>query len=340
MSPRAKKRQKLTATAPQQSTSDTSNLNAQDFMAKSRENTINALRGATGCICDYDNLDQLIVMVRALIETNREIWERCKQNLVEKNEKAMVESPPSNLKFYRVGYTSVDVTTRSNNGYGNVKDSILSFTTKAVLETKAFSSIPLLPLKLRNTLSEVSKVPEEILPDYDRYMEKAALLHEDVMEPFLVVLKGHLEDLQVFLGEIDTWVFEPLLCRNFIRDQFNHDLPVAELVGCGNSCSLKHDDMLCVRCFSTQGCHKNVNSTHSGSSYQYHGSSYQYHGSSYHVHDYCAVGHIVRGSFFQSSCTELKKVSLRDGGEIKKTFNISTEAEQARLRKFLEFVES
>ena len=274
---------------------------------------------------DFDNLDQLIVLVRALIKTNREIWERCKQNLVEKHEQqVVVESPPSDLKFYRVGYTSVDV--KSTNGYGKVKDSTLSFTTKAVLETKEFSSIPLLPLKLRNTLSDVSKVPEEILPDYDRFMEKAALLHEDVMEPFLVILKGHLEDLQVFLGEIDNWVFEPLLCRNFIRDQFNHDLPVAELVGCSNSCSLKHDNMLCVRCFSTQGCHRNVNSTHYASSY---------HGSVHHVHYYCAVGYNVRGSFFQSGLTELRVVSLRDGGEIKKTFNISTEAEQARLKNFL-----
>jgi hypothetical protein len=58
-------------------------------------------------------------------------------------------------------------------------------------------------------------------PDYEKYLERALLLHHDVLVPFLWKFKEFLEDVHISLGEIEKEVMdfrEP--CGQFLEDTF------------------------------------------------------------------------------------------------------------------------
>jgi hypothetical protein len=45
--------------------------------------------------------------------------------------------------------------------------------------------------------------------DFEALFEKSLILHDDVLGPFLEILKEHLlSSVQVCLGEIETWLME------------------------------------------------------------------------------------------------------------------------------------
>ena len=49
------------------------------------------------------------------------------------------------------------------------------------------------------------------------------MLHERVLQPFLVKLKGHLEGVNTLLKEIDAWLAEPMTDLAFLRKKFELD---------------------------------------------------------------------------------------------------------------------
>ena len=62
--------------------------------------------------------------------------------------------------------------------------------------------------------------------DYDAFFKTAIMLHDDVLEPFLVKLKQHLESIQVCLGEIESWLLEPKANIQFLEETFGKKLDI------------------------------------------------------------------------------------------------------------------
>lgn len=133
------------------------------------------------------DLDHLVRTVRAIVSTNKEIWEGCKGSKCSESDGA--------LCFGRVGYSKVMVKTESS--------SSLNFEAVAETTTKDFGYFILLPDKLTYIITP-NMGEDGIFPDYERYLDTCLLLHEDILGPFLASLKEHLEAMQVFLGSINS----------------------------------------------------------------------------------------------------------------------------------------
>jgi hypothetical protein len=53
--------------------------------------------------------------------------------------------------------------------------------------------------------------------NFEGFLEKSLLLHERVLQPFLLKLKGHLEGVNTILKEIDAWLEEPMTDLAFLK---------------------------------------------------------------------------------------------------------------------------
>ena len=61
--------------------------------------------------------------------------------------------------------------------------------------------------------------------DYDEIVQRAlGALHADVLLPFLVTLKRHLELIQVCLGEVDCWLLDSEINTRFLETTFGKTL--------------------------------------------------------------------------------------------------------------------
>ena len=57
------------------------------------------------------------------------------------------------------------------------------------------------------------------------------MLHDDVLEPFLVKLKCHIQSIHVCLGKIESWLVEPKDSISFLEDTFETKLSTDEGAG-------------------------------------------------------------------------------------------------------------
>jgi hypothetical protein len=96
-------------------------------------------------------------------------------------------------------------------------------------DQEAFSMKPL--LELPAGLNDLFVVKYQAAPyhdfiNYDDFFKTAIMLHDDVLEPFLVKLKQHLESIQVCLGEIESWLLEPKSNIQFLEETFGKKLDI------------------------------------------------------------------------------------------------------------------
>jgi len=119
-------------------------------------------------------------------------------------------TPKKSVYFKSVTYSSINVSTN----YSYSTPSSLDFETPAELQIQKFDMPTSIPPELTNILS-YKKHKGELLPDYDHFLETSLLLCEDVLIPFLLKLKTHLEEIQVFLGIIESWLMESAVCRMY-----------------------------------------------------------------------------------------------------------------------------
>ena len=54
--------------------------------------------------------------------------------------------------------------------------------------------------------------------DYDAFFQRALMLHEDVLEPFLAKLKHHIQSIHVCMGGIESWLLEPKRNIEFLEE--------------------------------------------------------------------------------------------------------------------------
>ena len=196
-----------------------------------------------------------------------------------------------------------------------------------------------------NTLSEVpaglidlfvvkyQAAPYQAFVDYDALFKTAIVLHDDVLEPFLVKLKQHLESIQVCLGEIESWLLEPKSNIQFLEKTFGRKLKNLPETPLGNTLTLTltskveyrnfinsggmPNTSVCARCFNTIGAHT---------------PSCQ----SFHIYKFiCSDG---KGCFKtgQPSCQVLKV--YKQSGKFETEFNIASTNDQNKLKKFIEFI--
>ena len=270
------------------------------FMAKSQEALIKKLKKAAKLLDDEDDIDRLVASVRALIDTNSEIWERCLPSKTQKEETV------KELKFYRSGYSAVEVATRNSQ---------VEFEASASLETNTFLDFPIVP----EILTEVFPFDDtKVFPDYIQYLERSSWLQESISIPFLTILKEHQKDVQVALGEIESWLVAPAHALQFIKQQFKKNIDLDEFLGGVPEAQDTCMSAVCVRCFEPKNLHRARISGYGGA--------------------LCCKS-LETAMYFEAPKVELKS-SPNFNGEVNITFPISTEGEQAKLQKFIEFVDA
>ena len=183
------------------------NMNNQEteelLLVKSRKQAAErlwaSLKEESSCQTAQKDLNYLLGAVRGIIEINEEIWERCKAGRSQTTE--------GDFPFSRVSINPVTCKSKGN-------ETMIKVVPKET--TKDFGSPPNVPEILLEHVPMV--IPEENktgpskisgLPRYDMVFGQFSALHPDVLVPYLLRLKEHLEDIQVFLGEIDSWLQTP-----------------------------------------------------------------------------------------------------------------------------------
>jgi hypothetical protein len=183
---------------------------------------------------------------------------------------------------------------------------------------KDFGKPPTIPQQISNIITPTLS-PDGIFIDYKKYLEMALLLNEDTLLHFLLILKKHLEDIQIFLGEIDGWLLAESLCVEYIKNTFQTDSRALELLespgalGCDRfRCGKSHIGLTCVHC----------NEMHNPTLDRF--------------RQPLRFSTLCLHSYIHPTAVLLKSSSTR--GEHNHTFDISEQAQQDKLKKFLDFV--
>eukprot|EP00574_Skeletonema_japonicum_P003398 CAMPEP_0201730322 /NCGR_PEP_ID=MMETSP0593-20130828/21743_1 /ASSEMBLY_ACC=CAM_ASM_000672 /TAXON_ID=267983 /ORGANISM="Skeletonema japonicum, Strain CCMP2506" /LENGTH=233 /DNA_ID=CAMNT_0048222833 /DNA_START=138 /DNA_END=839 /DNA_ORIENTATION=- len=200
------------------------------------------------------------------------------------------------------------------------------FVTEAAVSSKAFliDALLHLPANLTSVLVvQYQDAPYSNLIDYNAFFRSALMLHDDILEPFLVKLKDHVESIHVLLGEMESWLLESQRKIEFIESTFDKkleapsagDLYVEQTFDC--DCLVQHQHYeKCLRC----GC-------------------------DFYTHSIINSNRFCKGLFSgeRFSCKKgrgPKIYILTKYDDAKQTFEIATESDQAKLKKFLDYMDS
>jgi hypothetical protein len=322
-------------------------MNPREVIAHTREQEFcNLLKPADNIGGDVD-LDHLVRTTRAILAMNNEIWMRCKQ--ARQTEKTSTQASTEGAAiFQRIAFRTIEVTSSDS------QPGTLGFMTTAELKHKDFG-LPLpIPQELTDIIAFKMKGPKSIFPDYDLFFERSLLLHEDVLIPFLLKLKNHLEWIQVFLGQIDAWLMEPVSYVEFIKEVFDKELiiPTKEegAMPCMKECTMKHPALSsCLICGEPFSSHRQPSQNSPSSSYSFssqgpHGapqsSLFMQRSQNDQGHS-CALDQYFgtkRGSFMCFSPEPQLLKTCEASGNHTDTFDIAMETDRKRLKIFLEFV--
>jgi hypothetical protein len=251
----------------------------------------------------------------------------------------------SAVNDYTTGYSATF--TRSTFDEVRVRQNPLKFNeTEFITEQQRLKAFCLKSLcELPASLNDLFVVKHQAAPykafiDYDAFFRTAIVLHDDVLEPFLVKLKQHLESIQVCLGEIESWLLEPKSNIQFLEETFQNKLLIITATPLGDdygypwqkdnrnfpdSLPREMNTWICQRCNLYFKEHK-------------------------HNHKYVREGSIFKFQcpdtlgFFKKwdnrpECQVLKCYS-EESGKFEKTFTIAKASDQQKLKKFIDFMGS
>ena len=154
------------------------------------------------------SLEHLQSATHALVRVNEEIWKRVEDSVAADNDDF------GNLFGSRMSVEEVSIENTSEG---------VCFTVYEDRENKSFGSWPRFPDKIwRN--EKISKLfqlkhagTEKEIPEYSDLLENLYLLNDDVMQICLVLYKEFLEQVQVFLGGIESWLTEKVESVEFVK---------------------------------------------------------------------------------------------------------------------------
>jgi len=170
-------------------------------------------------------LDYLINTTKGLVASNNEIWNRVKANLKYPQNKhfTQLDEKPE-IDIQRVGFSKVkafSIMDMNGKSLGRLK-----FISQGVQQTEAFS-VPCFPHSLRTVV--IPSLDKDGMLNYLEYLKRSFILEESIMLPFLAVLKDHLEEFQVFLGNVESWLMESTRNAVFLQKTFRLTLESCEL---------------------------------------------------------------------------------------------------------------
>lgn len=180
-------------------------LGPLEFVSKAREDASKRYKSKKAATLD---IEQNVREIRAILSTNAEIFERCNDYCEE------IDTDEHVVYFRRTSFNTVFV------------DGMIFYSTPEH-QTKSFSLVSLmeLPSSINNVI--VSKKMSGTFAnyiDYESFFENVLALNDNVLEPFLAKLKEHLMDVQVSLGEVDTWIMQPADNKKYLEETFHVDL--------------------------------------------------------------------------------------------------------------------
>lgn len=159
------------------------------------------------------DIERNLQVIRAILALNCEIWERCKLHM----EPFTISEDWAT--FQRQQFKII----RAGSHFAGE----LSFSALYETEKKTFNIAPLCICPTIIAIFQFEYLPYPNNPrfiDFEAFLERALLLHDDVLEPFLVELKAHIESIQIVLGTIEEWLNERLVVSDFIESSFGVDL--------------------------------------------------------------------------------------------------------------------
>jgi len=158
---------------------------------------------------------------------NNEIWDRCKAKWCYPGQSFNQLNENQVLNFKRVCFNVVTaMTAQTHTGRSVV------FRGQASDQTKAFA-VTCFPDPLLTIV--IPTLGEDGVLDYMEYLIRSFILHEHILLPFLAILKDHLEEFQIFLGSIESWLMDSN--ASFIQKMFNVKLELGGRVI--SNCELK-----------------------------------------------------------------------------------------------------
>jgi len=112
------------------------------------------------------------------------------------------------------------------------------FQAECMQQTKVFP-VPCFPHSLHTVV--IPSLDTNGMLNYLEYIQWSFILEESILLPFLAILKEHLEEFQVFLGNIESWLMGSAQSAIFIHDTFNVQLAAGQ--GAGQQSILKIMDL-------------------------------------------------------------------------------------------------
>jgi len=182
------------------------------------------------------------------------------------------------------------------------------------MQSKTFS-VPCLPHLLSTVASPA--IGQSGMLNYSFLLKRSFYLEESILIPYLANLKDHLEEFQVFLGDVESWLLGSSRGAIFIRDTFL--VPVQVIPEKSHFCVLCD---YCIRFGDTPQSHKKIKLTSSTMLWMCQGIDMD-----------GVVGH---ASFVKQSMTILEAIPSSDDYNL--SFDVSNSSGQERLTKFLAFI--
>eukprot|EP00980_Cylindrotheca_fusiformis_P008446 scaffold1786_cov138-Cylindrotheca_fusiformis.AAC.4 len=305
------------STMPQKRKRDstTESIPDDEILSHERENAASTLitKGKLKRRTGFD-IEQNIRIIRAILATNKEIWDRCKTNL------DSVDSDKHRMTLSRHAYEKIETRDIGQE---------LQLITRAELSFESFhckvlSTLPAGLEILPPHYMEVEVKNEKktgIFVDFEMVFKSSLVLHDSVLEPFLAKLKTHLEEIQVCLGKIDEWLMLTQYEIEFIETTFGKRLERPGIVAVADCIGKDHKHPFsekCLRCPYPLGSHSAEN---------------------YYCPNAPYASYSPRHPVFQcatSATHVLKKCKVN--GKFEASFNIAKDDQQEKLRKFLDFV--
>ena len=223
-------------------------------------------------------------------------------------------TPGSGVKIKRICFNEARV---------KKEGSQLTISSQKELCVHDFGTPPTIPTCLSSLFLIDSPLDGEVFPCYNAYLKKAALLNDGVLVSFLTQLQGHLENVQIFLGKIETWLSEPASSTQFLNELFGSGVALIEDVDesmCKPGTEIR-DDATCIRCCKPRSDHYRPND-------RYHNSP-----------PYKCQGTYEIGLFYVPAPTTLFTANTAlMGGEMNMTFDFFTDDGKEKLKTFVAFL--
>ena len=254
---------------------------------------------------NYD-IEQNTRAIQALLKINAEIFGRCMGS-------GTIDDEGKSATFTRYGFDVVRVCQ-------NQATNKTQFITESGRSQQSFDIRPCseLPTGIDNVfVVQYQASPFDLLIDYDSFFNSAIMLHDDILEPFLVQLKVHIESIHVRLGKIESWLLEPKSNIEFIEATFEKKLEIPAAgdfeqdCDCPSGTHAQSDE--CLNCGYNLSQHRSIDGR------------------------LCCPNF---GTYFRCDKKIHLLKSCNESGKFEKTFSVTKKNEQTKLKKFLEFMSS